>query len=182
MHFSFINNVTPIIPINTFDNIQITQYKPLIICDIDDTLLYIKDNQPYNISSYLSQSSLLLTDYTTGFTIDSMVRNVLPTDIDGFHRLENRVKMNDGKIVFLTARHPNFSHYVASDFSKIGLDYSSYNIHFTGNAISKGSYILQNIKLDQFGEVHFVDDLIDNHNSVNAIFPNIKRYLFIKSV
>lgn len=167
--------------ISSFDSIIFKNDKPLVICDIDDTILYLDEVEGYksNIAKYplfYSKNKSLLS--VANYNIDPLVRSILPTDIGGFHRLENRVSCLDGKLIFLTARHPSTSRHVVEDFAKIGLDASKYEIYYTGNTISKGGFIKNRINISGYNDIYFVDDLKDNIISVYYYLPKTKLYLF----
>ena len=126
--------------ISSFDSIIFKNDKPLVICDIDDTILYLDHIQGYKSNSskfpiFYSKNSLLLAG--SNYNIDPLVRSILPTDIGGFRRLENRVSSLGGKLIFLTARASNGHKYVIEDFAKIGLDAAKYEVYYTGNTSVK---------------------------------------------
>lgn len=152
-------------PIHSFDQIVLQKYRPLVICDIDETLLYCKKTQ---IPSY-NCLSLLTKDH---------IDDILPTDMNGFLRMKQRISSLNGKLVFLTARSIRYSNYLKVDFEQIGLEYENFEVHYTGNRISKGRYMNLFIDNTGFGEIIFIDDLIENHDSMHNYFPAINKYLF----
>jgi len=164
---------SPYSVISKFDSIPLVSGRPLIICDIDETLLYMSDNNSqilkyplfYNKHGYFSTSAI-------------KNRSILPTDIDGFYRLEHRVNSLGGKLIFLTARHREASNYIVEDFEKIGLQSYKYDIHYTGNMISKGEYIKKFINVSGYSHLYFIDDLHENIRSVYYYFPNSNLFLF----
>lgn len=167
--------------ISSFDSIVFTRGRPLVICDIDETILYLDSTESYK--SYNSKFPLFYSKHHSllsgaNYCIDPLYRYILPTDIEGFRRLEQRISSLDGKLIFLTARHPSTSRYVVEDFSRIGLDSSKYEIHYTGNTITKGEYIRARINLSGYNNLYFIDDLKDNIVSVYHFFPQTNLYLF----
>jgi hypothetical protein len=142
-------NAKPTININSFDQISLRVQKPLVLCDIDDTLL----------------------------TTDDEHRNAKPTDYHGFNRLVERVKSLGGELQFLTARSQSGHLYTQFHFHQIGVDYNKFKVHYT-NAGPKGDYIKHNIPLTGFGEVIFIDDLDNFIHSVKSNHPRIQCYKF----
>ena len=169
--YSKISN--PYSVISKFDSIPLDSSRPLIICDIDETLLYIGDN-----NSQILQYPLFYNKH--GYFSTSAIKNrdIFPTDIDGFFRLEQRVNSLGGKLMFLTARHRQASNYVVEDFAKIGLQSFKYDIHYTGNMISKGEYIKKFINVSGYNHLYFIDDLHENIESVYRYLPNAHLFLF----
>jgi len=172
--------------ISKFDSIVFIHDKPLVICDIDETILYLDGNEAYKKNNniqfplFYSKNSSLLSG--ANYNNDPHVRSIFPTDIEGFRRLEQRIASLGGKLIFLTARTSNGYKYVVEDFLKIGLDASKYEIHYTGNVIPKGEYIKNRIHLSGYNDIYFIDDLKDNIISVYQCFPQIHLYLFSRSL
>jgi hypothetical protein len=165
--------------ISKFDSIVFDNDRPLVICDIDETLLYLCEFGPYNNSKYplfYNKNRSLLSG--SNYTMDPLSRTILPTDIEGFRRLEDRVRNLGGKLIFLTARSSNGYSYVVKDFEKIGLDASKYEIHFTGNTVHKGVYIQKRINLSGYNDIYFIDDMTENVLSVITCIPRAYVYLF----
>jgi hypothetical protein len=172
------NSIRKVHVISLFDSIVFKQDRPFVICDIDETLLYLDSNVGYNVHFplfYNKHSSLL---NGSNYTVGPLVRSIFPTDISGFQRLEHRISSLGGKLIFLTARSSNGYKYVVEDFLKIGLDASNYEIHYTGNVITKGQYIRDRIDVSGYNDLYFIDDLQDNIVSVCHCFPQAHLYLF----
>jgi hypothetical protein len=174
-----------VITISNFDSIILKNNRPLVICDIDETILYLDLNENYKknfvkFPLFYSKNSSLLNG--SNYNVDPIVRPILPTDIEGFRRLENRISYLGGKLIFLTARHPDTSQYVIEDFLKIGLDSSKYDIHYTGATISKGDYIRIHIDISEYDDIYFIDDLKDNIISVYYCYPEVNLYLFSREI
>ena len=158
--------------IKTFDKVVLRKENPLIICDIDDTLLYNchPEQEPEN--------------RTCGFLLDCFTnqstkpRKIICRDIHGFVKLDERVNKRNGKIIFLSARGENRRKTVYSDFKQIGLDSTKYEIHCTTK--TKGRYIYEVIKPQtaKYGELIFIDDVYENNLSVFEYFPESIQYLF----
>ena len=95
--------------ISSFNNIQITKNKTLVICDIDNTVLYY----PECINKCLE----IMKDFNDCFTkekfnkefnyfcnIYKTINKPTHTDYDGYVNMVNKIKENNGKLLFLTAR------------------------------------------------------------------------------
>ena len=93
--------------ISSFNDVQITK-NTLIICDIDDTILYYPDCEQtciklakelyndYTITEFVKEVKKLYSYY-------KFIHKPVNTDYDGFQNLTNKLKENDGKLLFLTA-------------------------------------------------------------------------------
>jgi hypothetical protein len=65
-----------------------------------------------------------------------------------------------------------------NDLEDIGIS-TNYRVYYTSNIISKGDYIMENIDLTPYENVIFIDDKIENIDSVGLRFPKIITYQFI---
>lgn len=156
-----------IIQIKKFDKITFNIDKPLVICDIDNTLLTSKKVEFNCFHKIISNC----------FFLDNRI--IKDTDIKGFKNLEKKVMDLNGKIIFLTSRNTTSDdNIINKDFKKIGLDSTKYEIHYTANKISKGKYVNNYINTKLFNQIIFIDDLYNNHLSMFSYFPNGKYYLF----
>lgn len=166
--------------ISSFDSVKLNSGRPLIICDIDETLLYWDDDSYRN--NQLSRFPLFYNKNmmrNRSMSLSSFQnRTILPTDLAGFYRLEQRVRSLGGKIVFLTARHPATASYAIADFLKIGIDASKYEIYYTGNEISKGHFMEKYIDLSGYDDYYFIDDLQENLVSMFKSCHKMNLYLF----
>jgi hypothetical protein len=165
--------------IHSFNQVVIKGTQPLILCDIDDTLLRWEQSveDVYNnirmTNPHLDNSKLeiIAENYY------SVYRNrTPPTPIDspGFNALLAR--LDGGKLMFLTARTP--SHHTRDDLNNIGLQHHMFDIHFTANKITKGDYIKKYIDLSRYNDIIFIDDNPEYINSVLIHIPTIRCYLF----
>ena len=167
--------------ISTFDSIVFKNDKPLVICDIDETILYLDEPQSASNNFHLLYNKHKSLSYSSTYNNSRPVaRSIFPTDIQGFRRFEERISSLGGKLIFLTARQSSGYQYVVEDFSKIGLDASKYEIHYTGNVISKGDYMRVRMDLSGYNDIYFIDDIKDNILSVYQYFPQTKLYLFCR--
>jgi hypothetical protein len=197
----------PVIPITTFKSVSITKQKPLVLCDIDDTVIgYEKDFDHFynNLKMYIEKkkssksgpahifSSVLndtgmfrMTDEEIRITAHNMFDDYRHShkpkhcDYSGFVDLLKRVHELGGELQFLTARHKQSAAYTRLQFDQIGLKYDDYRVHYTGNMISKGDYITRYFNLNHFGEVVFIDDLDSYIKSVVVLCPSIQCYKFV---
>jgi hypothetical protein len=198
----------PVIPINTFRSVSITKQKPLVLCDIDDTVIgYDKDIDHFynrlkmyienkkgsksgpahifsNILNNNDNGMFSMTDEeirTTAYNMfDDYRHSHKPKHCDyaGFVDLLKRVHELGGELQFLTARNKQSAAYTRLQFDQIGLKYDHYKVHYTGNIISKGDYITRYFNLNHFGEVVFIDDLDSYIKSVVILCPSIQCYKF----
>ena len=91
--------------ISSFNDIQITKNNTLVICDIDNTILYY----PECINTYLE----IMKDFTEEemnkefnyfCNIYKTINKPTHTDYDGYVNMVNKIKTYNGKLLFLTAR------------------------------------------------------------------------------
>lgn len=143
------HNSKPTISINSFDQVSLRTPRPLVLCDIDDTLL----------------------------TTDIGHYNAKPTDYHGFNRLVERVQSMGGVLEFLTARSVKGQIFTQMHFHQIGVDYHKFKVHYT-NAGPKGNYIMKNIPMEEYNEVIFIDDNDGFIQSVKSHHPHIQCYKF----
>lgn len=134
--------------IKSFTEVKLTTCRPLVICDIDDTILHFKSNKPTH------------------------------TDYEGFLQLSKRISELNGKLIFLTARNKEDHAYTRDNFTSIGLNYDDYEVHYTNNKISKGEYIYKYIQTHNHDSIIFIDDRIDYINSVLDYTPYVDCYMF----
>lgn len=159
---------------------------PLVICDIDHTLLRCSNDLSHyrNLvtSKYAEKVSfpvnveheathMMNVDYCNGF--------VRQTDPEGFKQMLERIKQLDGRIVFLTARDLSSHAKTLNDFRNAGFDHPErFDIHYTNNAITKGDYI-RSMDLDWgFQSVYFIDDYPSFLESVRQQCPHIQCFQF----
>lgn len=196
----------PVIPISTFKKVVLTKHKPLVLCDIDDTVIYydkdvdyfynfLKKNieeikiataGPANIFSSVLNGNRVeqMTDYELKIAAHNMYYNYRISnkpkhcDYDGFIDLVERVKTLGGELQFLTARDREATFITRKQFTDIGLNYEDYRVNYTGNRISKGDYIKRYFNLGAYGEVAFIDDLDSYIKTVVDVCPSVRCYKF----
>ncbi len=179
------------IKIKSFNQIQITNPNTLVICDIDKTLLYwnkkpedfysmVMGNDPIQTHNKYKLTQEQIHNEALDFL--NMYMGIFPpthTDLDGFTILQEQIKQTNSKLIFLTARTKSTSEtWTKKNFKDIGLDYDTYQVHYTDNIISKGDYINLRIDTTPHTDVIFIDDLDFHVESVCKLNSNIKCYQF----
>lgn len=169
--------------INNFNDIEIN-LKTLIICDIDDTILKYNKDLKYFIdlnNQLIDDINLSIlkaeTDYEI-YKIDKYYEEITHTDLKGFYDLIGKINQVNGNIIFLTARHEAYDIFTRKQLDIININHYEFEIHYTGNLISKGEYIKKRINLQYYDEIIFIDDQNYNLYSVKEFNPNIKCYKF----
>jgi len=175
--------------INTFNQIILEKEKPLVICDIDETILYYEKNKQYFYK--LAENICKTQDIQDKQVINNLAyilfddykeeNKPLHTDYDGFIDLLKRINLLDGKLIFLTSRNKFYEFYAKKNFNDVGLNYDDFIVHYTDAKISKGEYIHKFIQTDKYSDIIFIDDRDDCINSVLDYMPYINCYKFIIS-
>lgn len=172
--------------INKFSDILFSDKKTLVLCDIDDTLLYF--DKDFNYFFNFIKDNMINLDHNN-VIIESIRLNNLylntnkakPTDYYGFYQMMTNKNI---KIIFLTARHDFSIELTKKHFFHVGLNYDDFIVHYTNyetSKINKGEYLLKNlIDLNNYEDIIFIDDSDFCLKSVNRLFPNIKCYKFIR--
>lgn len=172
----------PII-INTFKNIYIPQdKKPIVICDIDLTFI-----RP--IHDYIYVHNKIKHQYSNPVQLDYVVKNLLNiylnvgvvkhTDQEGFNEMFEKINRVEGKLIFLTARSSLAHEKTIKDLKNAGLrNPEDFEIHYTGNNITKGFYILKHNLLHGYNHHTFIDDNPYFIKSVLQLYPHMNCYLF----
>lgn len=170
--------------IHTFDEVCITSGS-LILIDIDDTTLYYEKNldhfyalnkQMYPTIHYEDCLMFACNDYSRY----TSYHNPSHTDLAGFNRLVERANKSKSVVMFLTARHCNGEPTTKKEFASIGIDYDSFKVHYTNNAMSKGEYICKYIDCAKFKEVVFIDNDEKYIQSVKKCCPQVVCYKFVR--
>jgi len=174
-----------VIPISSFRDVEITRNKPLVLCDIDNTIIgydkpfsffldKIKQETPDNSISDLQ----IQINANQLYNYYNRLNPPIHCDYVGFMDLLERVNNLGGELQFLTARGKSSWRYTRDQFSQIGLVYEDYRVHYTDCRITKGEYIRRYFNTSFFGEVVFIDDLDSYINSVVDLCPEIQCYRF----
>lgn len=179
---------TKIKQINSFEQIFIDgKSKPLVICDIDETILTFDNGIEFcnNLVNELDidfNSVDKIKEFDHAFSMYKSIRNPIHTDSKGFDQMYKTVLEQNGKIIFLTARNEKSEKKTRKDLESVGLKYNCFEVHYTNNAVTKGDYIKQNISLDGFDQIIFIDDYLSYIDSVKLACPQIQCYLFKKLI
>jgi Protein of unknown function (DUF2608) len=171
--------------IDSFDSIAIVP-NTLVICDIDDTLLRItEDENSHSLYSRLHQHYLRITKnpIVAGKLADNEYYAQYPmqaTDAAGFERMLAKIRQTEGcELVFLTARSPNTVDFTVENFRQIGLVPEDHIVHFS-DMIPKGKYTKAKIELAPFAKIVFIDDMKTNLENMrmHVSHPGLELFLF----
>ena len=173
--------------INTFKAINIPEdKKPIVICDID--LTFIRPIYDYNdvyhrLKSHFSDPIEL--DIAVNFQLKRDVNIyinlglVKQTDKDGFLQMLDKINQIGGKFLFLTARSSFHHEKTIRDLQNAGLQNpEEFEIHYTGNQITKGDYIQKHALLNGYDHHIFIDDYPSFLESALKNYPDMNCYLF----
>lgn len=166
----------PIIIINTFKTINLPEdKKPIVICDIDMTFIRPSREKKSNYSNpkVLNQ----IVNYILNLSINN--RLFEQTDEEGFKIMLEKINQLGGKIIFLTARSSLSHEKTVNDLIKAGLQNpQQFEIHYTGNQITKGQYIQRHNLLKGYDHHIFIDDYPYFLDSALQLYPDMNCYLF----
>jgi hypothetical protein len=168
---------TNYLKIRSFNDIKINDdLRPLVICDIDETLLYFDRSYDkyYQMMKYdhpnLPDDEI--KDLAQGmYNMSVIILKAQHTDKNGFINMYNNVKKLNGKIIFLTARNSSSDKTTKKHLKDVGINdlfcsetesETEIEIHYTNNAVTKGEYIknniMSNIEENNFTQIIFIDD------------------------
>jgi hypothetical protein len=173
--------------ISSFNDIEITKNNTLILCDIDDTILYYPkcNDNCSEIIEIMKELHYYLTeeefckDLIQLRNIYKHVNKPTHTDYNGFMNMLCKLREHNGKLLFLTARNSSYHKQTKIQLSQIGISCNDNDIHYTNNTITKGEYIKNNININEWDEIIFIDDYVSFIKSVSELFPQIICYNFI---
>lgn len=178
--------------IYTFDSVDLSidpSNQLIVVCDIDNTILYtpifktyayfhklvksVFPNKPQELL-YSEASKLFYENKNAAYEQKSVA-----TDYAGFQRLLTKIREKDGKMIYLTARSLSALDITKLQFQDIGLFYDEHNTYYTGNLINKGDFMEEVLEIDTKMSIIFIDDLDENLKNVLDIYPNSRCYRFI---
>ena len=170
--------------INSFDNIDIFK-KSLIICDIDDTLIYFEnidrnwwDRQKIICNINCEKNEDVIKNIMDRWITQIKINNPLLTDKRGFEKMMNQIKQTDSKLIFITARPKKLRQLTINQLEMLDIDTNECPVYLVGDN-PKGKYIKKNIELSGFKNVVFIDDFIKNIDNVIEVFgKKIKCFKF----
>ena len=173
----------PIVIINTFKSIHLPENKkPIVICDIDKT--FIRPARDYidiynQMKPHYSDPKELHQFVNDMLHMSLSVGLVKQTDKEGFTIMLERINQLGGKLIFLTARGYIAHEKTINDLKKAGLENpEEFQIHYTGNQITKGHYIQRHNLLQGYDHHIFIDDYPHFLESALQIYPDMNGYLF----
>lgn len=169
--------------ITSFKNITFDENKkPLVICDIDLTVIKPEkdiDHYRKSVKSDFGNNEECEDLAKSMYHLALGVGLIKATDIEGFYWLIQQTEKLGGKFIFLTARGPLSHDKTLCDLKKAGIiNPEKYKIHYTDSKISKGEYIRKYKLTEDFEHISFIDDYPHYLSSVYGIYPNINCYLF----
>ena len=175
-----------IIEINYFSDIPFSDKKTLVLCDIDNTLLYF--DKDFSYFYYFIKENMINLDENYVLQECNRLYNLYintnyakPTDHNGFTQMFNKKNI---EIIFLTARHEISKDLTKKHFNDIGLIYENFIMHYTNfetSKINKGEYLLaHSFDFSNYEDIVFIDDSDFCLESVNHFFPHIRCYKFIR--
>lgn len=176
--------------IHTFRQVQFfTGLKPLVVCDIDHTVLrcsygfhhfqrIVLDH--YRLFPQLLQPTTNIY-HEAGALLDSAYRNgyVQQSDPEGLAWMRQIAHDKGGRFVFLTSRDPMMHEQTLKELKKAGVgDVESLTIYYTGKGVSKGQYLKQSKIAEGYDYLSFIDDHGERITSVQQYFPYSYCYMF----
>jgi hypothetical protein len=171
--------------ISSFKEVELTNsVKPLILCDIDGTILHFPDCDNFCKEFIKEICPLGPTDPIYNSELENMkniymrVRPPTHTDYDGFVSILDKIKQMEGKLIFLTARHRKTDAWTKTQLKQIGIYPEDFEIHYTDSVITKGEYIKRHIDLTGWEHIIFIDDYESFIKSVQVLHPQIVCYKF----
>jgi predicted secreted acid phosphatase len=176
------------IKISSFNDVKIEKNNSLILCDIDNTILYYPDCEKRcleiikeicpdeNSKEFKEEFRICCNKY-------KYITDPTHTDYNGFMNLLNKIKESNSKLLFLTARNKeNYHNKTIKHLSHIGVPFDENDIHYTNATITKGEYIKKYIDIHKWNQIIFIDDYESYIKTVTDLFPQIISYNFhIKS-
>ena len=173
----------PVIIINTFKNVHLPEdKKPIVICDIDLTFIRPKCdyNDIYNqMKPHHPDPKELHQIVNDVLHMSISVGMVKQTDSEGFQLMLEKINKLGGKLIFLTARSSISHEKTIKDLITAGLENpEQFEIHYTGNEITKGYYIKRHNLLQGYDHHIFIDDYPHFLESALQLYPDMNGYLF----
>lgn len=184
-------NMLTIKSINTFFDISI-EYNTLVICDIDETLLYFPGIDNIWWLNKLNEHYFQTNDHNLAHSLTNKswaeyAINTKPqmTDLWGFNCMLCKINETRSKIVFLTARNWSFEtkFFTKKNLYDVGLNPKKYAIYYS-HYVPKDEYIrnIMNINLNLYNKVIFIDDNDINLTNVNKTLGHkIECFKFCKN-
>lgn len=178
--------------INNFTQVKILP-NSLYVFDIDETILTIKYHDSPEYKSILNKNLPIYNNDLKKANIHSfreyMLKDELhipiPLDNDNFFNLINKIRFNNSKLIFLTARDSSLKKQTINHLEKIGLFINPDIIFFNDNKGDELLNIVNNIyknnNLLNLKNIIFVDDVFLNLSDVQSkfCFSNYHLHLYL---
>ena len=163
-----IRNIRNIRKIIDFKQIKLLT-NSLVLCDIDDTILYYPgfkyNNEANNLDKWINH-----------------VKYNKPVKMcNSYFDLHNEVNRTSSKLILLTARNRDFEDLTRDHLGFLGLTY--HDIIFCSGQ-NKGCYLLKLLEFDTtyYNKVVFIDNELDNIKDVSCIYGNAIEYYHFDKV
>jgi len=150
---------------DNFNNIEISENN-LVLCDIDETLLY---NKIY----YITPKTTITTN-----TTPKKINLPIYTDKKGFDIFLEKIKKTNSKLYFITSRTEDLLEFTNKQFKLMNLDSNLYPVIYCGN-IDKTIRVKENIDTSIYNKIVFIDDIKYNLYTMHCEFGDkIATYLY----
>lgn len=100
------------------------------------------------------------------------------TDLEGFLNLLEKIKNTNSELIFLTTRNSSSDKWTRKNIKDIGIKCDNIQFHYTNDKISKGEYIKNNLKLDFYSDIIFIDDYECYIQTVKEFISHYRCYKF----
>ncbi len=160
--------------INYFhEAIPFIKKRSLMLCDIDYTLV----NYGKSFAEFLNEVSN--EEVAAYRAYDDYIHShpPRPTDHSGFIHLMKEILQQKGKLIFVTARPPEFEAFTRNEFKLLNLDYDFFEVYYLGGK-SKGEFCQKYIRKHNYDHIILIDDYKKNIQSFHAFVPGAMTILF----
>jgi len=151
--------------------------KTLVVCDIDYTLVHYGKPFIEFLNEARSQTRSQKDHEPIAYQLYKrhlQSHPPIPTDPSGFIQLLMEVT-RQGKLIFVTARPPEYEDFTRNEFKKLNLDYDFFEVHYLG-LCCKGEFCKQYVP--HYDQICLVDDYKKNIRAFQALIPGSKTFLF----
>lgn len=176
----------PIIIINKFTTVRLeTNRRPVVICDIDNTIIcsVLDYNYYYQrlIHQYSANDPMMDRAVNQMMNVDASLGLYMQTDRGGFADLMQRIRQAGGQLILLTARSSVHHEKTVQELKRVGIpNPEQLDIHYTNNDIPKAHYMKTFLasRIQGCEQLIFIDDQKMNLEPVQSIFPSCQCYMF----
>ena len=151
--------------------------KTLVVCDIDYTLVHYGKPFLHFLNEARSQTRSPQDEEPIAYEFYKrhlQTHPPIPTDPSGFIQLLMEVT-RQGKLIFVTARPPEYEAFTRKEFKTLNLDYDFFEVHYLGLGC-KGEFCKQYVP--KYDQICLVDDYKKNIRAFQALIPGSKTFLF----